>query len=286
MAANYAEVLGSKMHYVEVGQGNPILFLHGIPTSSYLWRNITPYLSQLGRCIAVDLIGFGKSDKPDIAYSVFDHIQYIETFINTLKLKNVTLVMHGWGSVIGFDYAMRNEANCSGLIFYEAFLRSLSASDVSLPFQEQIVDLQAQENAYDLILNSAFFVDKVLPQNMMSELNESDMNVYRAPFARTGAGKPIVQYLKELSHGDGKSKVDKLIADYTKKLTVSQLPKLMLYSVPGFITPMATVMWAKEHLPNLEVVDIGEELHLGQESCPELMGEAMSAWMQGIEQQS
>lgn len=282
MASNYVEVLGSKMHYLEVGQGNPILFLHGIPTSSYLWRNITPHLSQLGRCIAVDLIGFGKSDKPDIEYSVFDHIKYIETFINTLKLKNLTLIMHGWGSVIGFDYAMRNESNCKGLIFYEAFLRSLNASDISLPLQVQIVDLQTKEN-HDLILNGTFFVDKVLPQNIMSALNESDMNIYREPFAKAGAGRPIVQYLKELSHGDGK--VDTLIANYTKKLTTSKLPKLMLYSLPGFITPIATVMWAKEHLPNLEVVDIGEELHLAQESCPELMGEAMSAWLQGVEQQ-
>jgi len=117
-ASHYIEVLGSKMHYVEQGSGDPILFLHGIPSSSYLWRNIIPFLADKGRCIAVDLIGLGKSDKPDIAYTVFDHIRYIEAFINALGLTNLTIVMHAWGSVIGFDYAMRNEANIKALAFF------------------------------------------------------------------------------------------------------------------------------------------------------------------------
>src|SRR5258707_79307 len=107
--SQYVDVYGSKMHYFEQGEGDPILFLHGIPTSSYLWRNVIPHISTLGRCIAPDLIGMGKSDKPDIEYSLSDHIKYIEKFIDTLKLKNLTLVLHGWGSIIGFNYAIRNE---------------------------------------------------------------------------------------------------------------------------------------------------------------------------------
>src|ERR1700678_3022884 len=104
--SQYADVYGAKMHYISQGSGNPILFLHGIPASCYVWRNVIPHLTSLGRCITPDLIGMGKSDKPDIEYSVFDQIKYIEKFIETLNLKNITLVMHGWGSVIGFDYAM------------------------------------------------------------------------------------------------------------------------------------------------------------------------------------
>lgn len=119
--SHFIDVHGAKMHYLESGAGRPILFLHGIPTSSYLWRNVIPQLSSLGRCIAPDLIGFGQSARPNIPYTVFDHIKYIEGFIEALNLKRITLVMHGWGSVIGLDYAMRHEKNCRGLVFYEAF---------------------------------------------------------------------------------------------------------------------------------------------------------------------
>src|SRR5438105_5252802 len=97
--SRYAEVYGSKLHYVEEGSGDPIVFLHGVPTSSYLWRNIIPHLSSHARCIALDLIGFGKSDKPDIDYTVFDHIHYLEGFIQSLNLRDITFVLHGWGSV-------------------------------------------------------------------------------------------------------------------------------------------------------------------------------------------
>lgn len=282
--SQYVDVYGAKMHYVEQGAGDPILFLHGIPTSAYLWRNIIPHLSKLGRCIAPDLIGMGKSDKPDIDYTVFDHIKYVEKFIETLGLKRVTLVMHGWGSVIGLHYAMQHEKNCKALIFYEAFLRPFNGDDISLPFQEQLLSLQEQENVYDLIMNSSFFVDKVLPQGMLHRLSDEEMKHYREPFLTAGSGKPLQQYLKELPHGDQKSKIDKLIAEYSKKLTKSSLPKLLLFSVPGFLTTIATLMWAKEHLTNLEMIEIGEELHFAQETNPALMGETMSAWLQGVEQ--
>jgi len=107
----YIDVLGSKMHYVEQGEGIPFLFLHGNPTSSYLWRNIIPHVSKIGRAIAVDLIGMGKSDKPDIDYRFPTHIKYVNEFINKMNLKNMVLVIHDWGSGIGFNYAMNNESN-------------------------------------------------------------------------------------------------------------------------------------------------------------------------------
>lgn len=279
----YVEIDGAKMYYREEGEGDPILLLHGIPTSSYVWRKVIPHLAVLGRCIAPDLIGFGQSDKPNIDYSIFDHITYINRFIEALKLKNITLVMHGWGSIIGFDYAMRQEKNCKGLVFYEAFLRSFDNDDVSLPFQEQLLELN-DPNSYDLVTSGVTFIDQIIPQTIMGHLGEQEMNAYRAPFLAEGSSKPILQYLKEAPKGEGNTKIDKLIADYSIKLTQSDLPKLMLYSVPGFITTIATVMWAKEHLKNLEIVDLGEELHLAQESCPELMGETISVWLQGVEQ--
>ena len=278
---NYVEINGSKIHYLEQGSGDPILFLHGIPASSYLWRNVMPHLASLGCCIAPDLIGMGKSDKPDIEYSINDHIQYIDQFIEKLGLKHVTLVLHGWGSIIGFHYAMRHEKNCKGLVFYEAYLRPFNDEDIPLPLYEHILLLQTQKGIEN---DSVKLVTTVLNQGLLSPLKDQDMATYCEPFSQRGAGKALQSYLQEIPMGDKKNPVDLLIADYSKKLMKSNLPKLMLYSVPGFITTIATAVWAKEHIPNLEMIEIGEALHYAQEVDPALMGETISIWMQGIEQ--
>ena len=118
--SKFVEVLDSPMHYVEQGAGDPILFLHGNPTSSYLWRNVIPHVSQYGRCIALDLIGMGKSAKPDLEYRFFEHANYVEGFIQALGLSNITLVVHDWGSGLGFHYATRNQDNIKGIAFMEA----------------------------------------------------------------------------------------------------------------------------------------------------------------------
>jgi haloalkane dehalogenase len=282
--SKFVNVLDANIHYVEAGEGEPILFLHGVPTSSYVWRNIMPHLTNLGRCIAPDLVGFGKSDKPDIEYTIHDHIKYVAGFIDALKLKKVTIVMQGWGSIIGAQYAMAHENNCRGLVFYEAFLRPMSEENISLPFEEQLASFEELETIYDPLSNGSRFIDLMLPQIVMRELSDVERENYRKPFIDTGAAKPLIQYINELPRGDGKSEIDRMIADYTQKLTKSNLPKLLLFTIPGFITTIATVMWAKDNLPNLEVIDVGEELHLGQEVYPELIGESISAWLQNIEQ--
>jgi haloalkane dehalogenase len=119
----------SKLHYIETGNGDPILFLHGNPTSSYLWRNIIPAVTPLGRCIALDLIGMGKSDKPDIEYRFFDHVKYVEGFIGAKDLQDITLVLHDWGSALGFHYASRHAANVKGMAFMEAILKPIASWD-------------------------------------------------------------------------------------------------------------------------------------------------------------
>ena len=121
--SKFIEIHGSKIHYIDEGTGDPILFLHGNPTSSYLWRNIVPHLTSLARCIAPDLIGMGKSDKPNIEYRFFDHLKYMEGFIERMGLKNITFVVHDWGSAIGFHYAMNHESNVKGLAFMRQSLR-------------------------------------------------------------------------------------------------------------------------------------------------------------------
>src|SRR3990167_520739 len=283
-SSHYVDVYGSKMHYLEEGEGDPIVFLHGIPTSSYLWRNIIPYVASLGRCIAPDLVGMGKSDKPDIEYTISDHIRYIEKFIEVLQLDNIVFFLHGWGSVIGLDYAMRHEKKCKGIAVYESFLKPFHKEDLSLPLHEQLIVLQNEKASAEKLVNEGMrFVDRMLSQGMMLKLTDIEKQQYQEPFSKPGTGKPLQQYLREFPRGDNKSVVDKLIDHYSKRLIHSKLPKLMLYSVPGFITTMETVIWAKETVPNLELVDIGEELHFAQESCRKLMGEALSIWLQGLD---
>ena len=113
----FVDILQSKMAYIEQGQGDPILFIHGVPTSSYLWRNVIPHVATVGRCIAPDLIGFGQSGKPDIDYSIQDHLAYLTAFIDALDLRNITLVLHGWGSLFGFAYAMQHPKRIKALAF-------------------------------------------------------------------------------------------------------------------------------------------------------------------------
>lgn len=282
-ASKFVDVYKNKMHYIDEGTGDAILFLHGIPTSCYIWRNIMPHLALLGHCLAPDLPGFGHSDKPDIQYSILDYIKYVNEFIERLKLKNITFIMHGWGSLIGLDYVLKNEKNCKGLVFYESFLHSMHGDDLSLPFQEQLLALTEYESKPDDAVIGVELIDKMIPAQVMRQLTEVEMDCYRFPFLKNPV-KPILQYLRELPKGDGRNEIDNRISEYSKKLTHSKLPKLLLYSVPGFLTNISTIMWAKESLPNLEIIDIGEELHLGQETYPAVMGEAISAWLQAIEQ--
>ena len=124
--SKHVDVLGSRMHYVEAGTGDPVLFLHGNPTSSYLWRNVMPHLTPAARCVAVDLIGMGQSDKPDLEYRFVDHARYVDRFIAALGLERLTLVIHDWGSALGFHYARRHEANVKGIAFMEAIVRPLA----------------------------------------------------------------------------------------------------------------------------------------------------------------
>ncbi|MFQ5796172.1 MAG: haloalkane dehalogenase [Candidatus Bipolaricaulia bacterium] len=197
--SNYVEVLGSKMHYVDEGEGDPILFLHGQPTSSYLWRNIVPHLTSLGRCIALDLIGFGKSDKPDIEYRFFDHVKYVEGFIETMGLKNITLVIHDWGSALGFYYAMRHEDNVKGIAFMEAILMPIASwEDFPKDFQEIFRAFRTPDVGWDMLVNQNMFVEQLVPGAAMRKLTEEEMNHYREPFKDPSSRKPVWRWPNEL----------------------------------------------------------------------------------------
>lgn len=276
--SKYTEINGNKIHYIEEGQGDPIVFIHGIPTWSYLWRNIIPYLQDDARCIALDLIGCGHSAKPDIQYTINEHIEYFQQFMSFVDSDNATLVMHGWGSVVGFNYAMNHPDKIKGLAFLESHLRVPAQRDrLSLPVQEVLTFLQ-QDDAKNKILNSNFYVEKVLQSGVLRKLEAEELAQYLLPFEKSGSRQPIWQYLQELPTGDNETLATTIIRDYSEKLSKSEIPKLLLYAFPGFITTIDTVKWAQDTFSHLTIEEIGEALHYAQETEPTAIGEKLRDW--------
>lgn len=277
--SHHVEVHGAKMHYVDEGSGEPILFLHGNPTSSYLWRNIIPHLTPMGRCIAPDLIGMGKSDKPDIEYRFFDHAKYLEGFIEALDLKNVTLVVHDWGSGLGFHYATRHEGNIKGIAFMEAILAPVPSWDMFPKDAAQIFKgFRTPEVGWDMIVNQNMFVEQILPGSIVRKLTDEEMNTYRAPYLEPSSRKPVWRWPNEIPIEGEPADVMEAVATYNQKLQQSDLPKLLFYATPGALIQAPLVEWCRQNLSNLQTVDIGDGIHFVQEDNPHLIGSQLAKW--------
>ena len=264
------------MHYIEEGIGDPILFLHGNPTSSYLWRNIIPHLTAHGRCIAPDLIGFGKSDKPDIKYGFFDHVKYVESFIERLELENITLVIHDWGSGLGFHYAMRHENNVKGIAFMEAILTRMRWSDFPPGFRIGFKMFRTPVIGWFLIGIMNMFVEQILPKATVRKLTEEEMEHYREPFQTVRSRRSIWRWPNEIPIEGKPADVAEAVESYREKLQKSKLPKILFHANPGGIMPKAVVEWCKENLKNLRTVDIGQGIHYLQEDNPHRIGKELA----------
>lgn len=280
--SKFQDVLGSKMHYVEEGSGDPVLFLHGNPTSSYLWRNVIPHVSPLARCIAPDLIGFGKSDKPDLEYRFVDHAKYLDGFINALGLKNITFVVHDWGSGLGFYYANRNPSNVKGIAFMEAIIKQLTWDGWPPEAKEMFQGFRTPKVGWDLAVTRNLFVEAVLPGSILRKITDEEMNVYRQPFLEPESRKPVWRWPNEIPIEGQPEDVWKIAGDYWQFLQQSEIPKLLLAANPGAIMRKPLVDECREKLPNLTVVDIGPGSHFVQEDNPHGIGEAVAKWYQGI----
>jgi haloalkane dehalogenase len=279
--SKFIEVNMAKLHYIDQGVGQPIVFLHGIPTSSYLWRNVTPNIADKARCIALDFIGMGSSDKPDIKYDFFDHVKYFEGFIDTLGLTNITLVLHGLlGSAVGFYYAMRHKDNVKAIAFYEAYVRPMvNKKMLSLPIWCLLRPLLQDSNAaYKYVMNDNFLVDKLLPHSSYRPLSAEIMENYRRPFATKLDRKPLWQFIQDFFVGKNHQQVLGCVAEYSKFLQETDIPKLMLYTVPGFVTTMNCVEWCRDNLPNLQIADLDEGLYLAPESNSKIFGQILRDW--------
>lgn len=282
--SNHLTVDGVDIHYVDEGSGDPIVFLHGIPTWSYLWRKVIPTVAQKARCIAPDLVGMGLSGKPDIEYTLFDHIHYITGFLDQLNLENITLVLHGWGSTIGFHYATQHESLIKGIAFNEAQIRPPHKWDaLSLPIQQFLSLMRSEDHGRREVIENNYLIETLLPTGVLHPLSDEDMQQYRKPFPTAQSRQPLWQYVCDFPKGDEKPEdVVALISEYSNRLKESSVAKLMFYGVPGLLTTIEDVMWAKENFSNLDLVDLGESLHLAPECSPLLFANELLEWYERI----
>ncbi len=277
--SHYVDVLGSRMHYIDEGQGDVVLFLHGNPTSSYLWRNIVPYVSGEYRAIAVDLIGMGKSDKPDLDYTFYDHARYLDGFIEALALTDITLVMHDWGSGLGFHYAQRHPDNVKAMAFMEAIYREREGMG------ELFEQFRTPGVGEELLVEQNLFVEQVLPSSVIRGLTDEEMNYYRTPYLDPASRTPILQWPRQLPLDGEPADVVATINTYQQWLTQTSLPKLLLTATPGALVTQDDVVWLEENLNELTVVNAGPGRHYIQEDNPHVIGETLAAWLHEIDAQ-
>jgi haloalkane dehalogenase len=272
------DVLGKGMAYVEMGSGDPIVFLHGNPTSSYLWRNVMPHLQDQGRCIAPDLIGMGDSDKlPGSEYRFTDHREYLDAFLDALDVrKNVTLVVHDWGSALGFDWTRRHPDAVSGVAYMESIVRPLTW-ETWPEIATSIFQGFRSDAGEEMILNQNIFVEGVLPGSILRTLTDEEMAVYRRPFSEPGEGRrPTLTWPREIPISGEPENVCKIAADYAGFLAESPIPKLFINADPGVILVGPQREFCRSW-PNQQEVTVAGA-HFVQEDSPHEIGDAIAGW--------
>jgi haloalkane dehalogenase len=282
-------VLDRDMAYVEVGAGDPILFLHGNPTSSYLWRNVLPHLEPRGRCIAPDLIGMGDSDKlPDSgpgSYRFVEHRRYLDALLAALEVnERVTLVVHDWGSALGFDWANRHREAVKGIAYMEAIVRPQTWDhwDKLGPGLRPALQALRSEAGEEMILHDNFFVEQLLPQAVLRTLSAPELAEYRRPFAEPGEGRrPTLTWPREIPIEGEPADVTAIAAAYADWLAASAVPKLFVKGEPGalFARP-AELDFVRGWPAQSEVTVAG--VHFLQEDSPDQIGSAIARWMGAV----
>ena len=281
----FIDIGGSSLHFIEEGKGNPILFLHGNPTSCYLWRNIVPLVSSGSHCMALDLIGFGKSDKPDIDYNFQDHYKYIEAFIDALELKNIVIVGHDWGGILGFWYALNHQENVRGIAFMETFPFTFTIDVFPPEFAKLIQAFRTPEQGYQLIQVQNIFVEQILPLNVFNKKNVTEelMENYRHPFPTVESRKPIRRFPEMLPLDPNVEKeAYGVIRTIEESLDSFKFPMMLIKGNPGAIISEKRVEWLRARIPDLLVNDIGSCYHYLQEDNPEGIGNSLKHWIETL----
>ena len=281
-----ADGVTATMAYVDEGSGDPILFLHGNPTSSYLWRNVMPFVEGSGRLLAPDLVGFGQSDKPDIGYTFPEHAAFLDAFIAALDLQDITLVVHDWGSGLGFYYAARHPENVKAIAFMEALAPPVfpmqSYADMG-PFEPIFRAMRDPEQGPEMVINQNFFIEELMPQAVLRPLGEAEMNAYRAPFLEVESRLPVLVWPNEIPIEGHPARMVDVMQDIGGWLTTSETPKLVMYANPGALLPPPVAAWMVENFPNTEAQFIGYGLHYVQEDNPEAIGRGIAEWLRRLD---
>ncbi len=275
-------VFGKSMAYVEFGTGDPIIFQHGNPTSSYLWRNIMPYLKEQGRCIAIDLIGMGDSDKLDNSgpdsYRFVEHRKYWQEALDALGVtSNVTLVLHDWGSALGFDWARRNPNAVTGIAYMEAIVRPIPRWDQWANKARPIFQAFRSDKGEEMVMDNNIFVEKVLPGSILRGLTEKEMEVYRRPFLNAGEDRrPTLTWPRQIPIEGEPADVVKIVQDYADWLADSKIPKLFVNAEPGAILTGDHREFCRTFANQSEITVKGS--HFIQEDSPHEIGAAIADW--------
>ena len=282
---SYVEVDGKRMAYVEMGSGDPILFLHGNPTSSYLWRNIMPSVAGLGRCIAPDLIGMGDSDKlPDAgpaSYRFTEHRHYLDGLLHALGLADdVILVLHDWGSALGFDWANRHRGAVQGIAYMEGIVRPLTWDEFSQKARPVFEGFRSPAGE-EMVLEKNIFIEKVLPGSILRDLTEEEMAVYRRPFQSAGEDRrPTLTWPRQIPLDGEPAEVVEIVRAYADWMAENEVPKLFVDADPAAILIGAQRAFCRTWKNQTEVTVKG--LHFIQEDSPEEIGAALQSWITGI----
>lgn len=275
-------VLDSEISYVDTGSGQPIIFLHGNPTSSYLWRNIIPHVSDLGQCFAPDLIGMGNSGKsPSGDYRFFNHSHYLDAWFDSLALnQKIILVVHDWGSALGFYWAYRHPEHVKAIAYMESFVTPLRWHDFSNG-RDQVFRALRSPAGEQLVLDENLFVEKILPKSIMRNLREEEMNAYRSPFKDRESRLPTLVWPREIPIDDEPADVVKIVKNYSEWLAVSSIPKLFIAAEPGaLLTGRAKEICKK--WPNQQTVTV-KGIHYVQEDSPAEIGSALRNFILNVE---
>ncbi len=280
----FVEVLGQRMAYVEEGEGDPIVFLHGNPTSSYLWHSVLPEVSDRGRCIAPDLIGMGDSDKLPAdhpgRYTFACHREFLDAFLEAVDIGTaVTLVIHDWGSALGFDWARRHPDRVKGIAYMEAIVRPLEDWDAWPESARGIFQGLRSPAGEGMVLEKNLFVEAILPASIQRTLAPQEMEEYRRPFARPGEDRlPTLVWPRQIPIGGEPADVVEIVADYAAWLpTTDDLRKLFVNADPGTILIGAQRDFCRTWPNQTEVTVPG--LHFIQEDSGAEIGRAITEWL-------
>ena len=275
--------LETEISYVDTGAGEPVVFLHGNPTSSYLWRNVIAHVEGLGRCLAPDLVGMGDSGAaPDGSYRFVDHARYLDAWFEALGLTDVTLVVHDWGSALGFYWAYRHPERVRGIAYMEAVVRPLTWEEWRDESRQIFQDLRS-EAGEEMVLEKNLFIEGILPSAVLRDLTEEEMNVYRRPYLEPGESRrPTLTWPRELPINGEPEDVVSIVEDYSKWLAHSDVPKLFVNAEPGAILTGSQREFCRRW-PNQEEVTV-RGAHYVQEDSPHEIGEAVATFVRRTEE--